>query len=94
MLNKEEFDFLGITRFHEAGYKGQGVIICSKEEVLEGVFDDVFAFEFEKEKDKYTKHATQVMDYIRQVAPAAIKWAIDTSGMTTKNQRKVCHREK
>ena len=44
MLNKEEFDFLGITKFHEAGYKGQGITICSKENVLENVFNDVFRF--------------------------------------------------
>lgn len=88
MLNQKEFDYLGITKFHEAGYKGQGVIICSKEEILEDVFDDVFSFEFEKEKDKYSEHATEVMDFIHQVAPDATKWAIETNGMVTKNKGK------
>lgn len=31
MLNKEEFDYLGITRFHEAGYKGKGITVASIE---------------------------------------------------------------
>lgn len=29
--NKEEFDFLGITRFHEAGFRGQGLKVVSRE---------------------------------------------------------------
>ena len=83
MLNKEEFDFLGITRWHELGYKGQGITICSKENIIEGIFDDVFCLEYE-EPDKWSRHGTTVMDYIRQVAPEAEKWAIKTQG-TIKN---------
>lgn len=30
-MNKEEFDFLGITKWHELGIKGQGIIIASRE---------------------------------------------------------------
>lgn len=30
-LNKEEFDYLGITKWHEAGYRGQGIIVASIE---------------------------------------------------------------
>lgn len=30
-MNKEEFDFLGITRWHELGIKGQGITIASRE---------------------------------------------------------------
>lgn len=83
MLNKEEFDFLGITRFHEAGYKGQGISICSKENIIEGIFDDVLCFEYEK-RDVWSEHATSVIDYIRQVVPEAKKLAIETQG-TIKN---------
>ena len=90
MLNKEEFDFLGITKFHESGYKGQGVVICSKENVLANTFDDVFGLEFDTNKNsKYTIHGTAVMDYIRQVAPKATKCAIETDGLIdgSKNNR-------
>ena len=31
MLNKEKFDFLGITKFHEAGFLGQGITVVSIE---------------------------------------------------------------
>lgn len=82
-MNKEEFDLLGITRFHEEGYRGQGITICSKENIIEGIFDDVFCLEYEK-SDEWSRHGTTVMDYIRQVAPEATKWAIETQG-TTKN---------
>lgn len=30
-MNKEEFDFLGITKFHEAGFLGQGITVVSIE---------------------------------------------------------------
>lgn len=79
MLNKKEFDFLGITRWHELGCKGQGITICSKENIIEGIFDDVFCLEYE-ESDKWSRHGTTVMDFIRQVAPEAEKWAIETDG--------------
>lgn len=83
-LNQKEFDYLGINKFHEAGYRGQGVTIASKETILKDVFDDVFGLEFETSKDKYTKHGTTVMDFIRQVAPAANKMAINTGGSIKK----------
>ena len=83
MLNKEEFDFLGITRWHELGYKGQGITICSKENIIERIFDDVFCLEYDN-ADKWARHGTTVIDYIRQVAPETNKWAIETQG-TTKN---------
>lgn len=40
-MNKEVFDLLGITRWHELGYTGKGITICSKEDVYKGVFNDV-----------------------------------------------------
>lgn len=30
-MNKKEFDFLGITQWHEAGYRGQGLRVVSRE---------------------------------------------------------------
>lgn len=30
-MNREEFDFLGITKWHELGIKGQGITIASRE---------------------------------------------------------------
>ena len=30
-MNKEEFDYLGITKWHELGIKGQGITIASRE---------------------------------------------------------------
>lgn len=30
-MNSKEFEYLGIKRFHEAGYKGKGIIIASRE---------------------------------------------------------------
>lgn len=83
MINKKEFDYLGITRWHELGYKGKGIKICSKENIIKGVFDDVFCMKSE-EKDDWSIHATLVMDYIRQVAPEAEKMAIETSGTIKK----------
>lgn len=81
LRNEKEFEFLGIKRFHNAGYLGQGITICSKENVLENVYNDVFGLEYEKDRsNKYSIHGTTVMDYIRQVVPKATKWAIETKG--------------
>ncbi len=84
MINKEELDFLGIKAFHEAGYKGQGITICSKENVIKNIFEDVFCIEPQETLDKYSQHGTTVMDYIRQVVPEANKLSVETSG-TIKN---------
>lgn len=67
--------FYGITRWHELGYKGQGIKIASKEDVMEGIFDDVLC------TDPFTimcddaDHGTSAMDLIRQVVPNATKIA-------------------
>lgn len=76
MINKEEFEFLGITRWHELGYKGQGITIASHEKIIEGVFDDVFCLNYGDKGNKYDEHGTKVMDYICQVAPEATKLSI------------------
>lgn len=78
MLNKEEFDFLGITKWHEAGYKGRGVIIASKENAIQGIFGDLDAIEYEDDYGRFSVHGTNVIDYIRQVAPEARKMTAET----------------
>ena len=85
-LNKEAFDFLGITKFHENGYTGKNITIASKESIIEGIFDDVECDDyFSTDTSKSAKHGTTVMDYIRQVVPDARKIACDFSGITEKN---------
>ena len=85
-LNKEAFDFLGITKFHESGYTGKHIAIASKESIIKGVFDDVECDDyFSTDTSKSAKHGTNVMDYIRQVVPDARKIACDFSGITEKN---------
>ena len=85
-LNKEAFDFLGITKFHENGYTGKNITIASKEMIIEGIFDDVECDDyFSTDTSKSAKHGTTVMDYIRQVVPDARKIACDFSGITEKN---------
>ena len=79
-LNKEEFDFLGITKFHAAGYTGKHITIASKESILNNVFDDVECDDYFGGASDHAKHGTRVMDYIRQVAPDARKIATDMSG--------------
>ena len=84
-LNKEAFDFLGITKFHENGYTGKNITIASKEMIIEGIFDDVDCDDYFTFESKGAKHGTNVMDYIRQVVPDARKIACDFSGITEKN---------
>lgn len=84
-LNKEAFDFLGITKFHEGGYTGKNITIASKESIIQGVFDDVDCDDYFTFESKSAKHGTNVMDYIRQVVPDARKIACDFSGTVKKN---------
>lgn len=85
-LNKEAFEFLGITKFHQSGYTGKNITIASKEMVIEDIFDDVECDNyFSTATSKSAKHGTTVMDYIRQVVPNARKIACDFSGITEKN---------
>lgn len=78
-MNEKEFEYLGIKRFHDKGYKGQDITIASKENIIEGVFDDVFCLKYEEE-DKWSRHGTQVMDFITQVVPLANRVAVETNG--------------
>ncbi len=82
-MNEKEFDFLGITRWHEEGYTGKGITICSIEDVIKGVFDDVICDDPFTTKSDKAKHGTYVMDYIRQVAPDSIKIAKAIAGGIT-----------
>lgn len=85
-LNKEAFEFLGITKFHQSGYTGKNITIASKEMIIEGIFDDVECDDyFSTDTSKSAKHGTTVMDYIRQVVPDARKIACDFSGTVEKN---------
>lgn len=85
-LNKDAFDFLGITKFHQSGYTGKNITIASKEMIIEGVFDDVECDDyFSTDTSKSAKHGTNVMDYIHQVVPDARKIACDFSGTVEKN---------
>lgn len=84
-LNKEAFEFLGITKFHENGYTGKNITIASKESIIQGVFDDVDCDDYFTFESKGAKHGTTVMDYIRQVVPDARKIACDFSGTVEKN---------
>lgn len=85
MLNKSEFDFLGITKFHEAGYTGKNVTIASKEAIL-NVFNDVECRDYYISKSNSAKHGTSVMDYIRQVLPNARKIACSSNSRTINNE--------
>ena len=82
MLNEAELEYLGILNWHRKGYKGRNAVICSKENVIANVFDDVEAIEFETDHGRFSVHGTNVMDYIRQVAPQARKITAETSGTT------------
>lgn len=35
MLNQKEFEYLGITNWHDKGYNGRNAVIASKESVIE-----------------------------------------------------------
>lgn len=82
MLNEAELEYLGVLNWHRKGYKGRNAVICSKENVIGGVFDDIDAIEFEDDHGRFSVHGTNVMDYIRQVAPEARKMTAETSGRT------------
>lgn len=43
-MNEKEFEFLGISKFHRAGYKGEGIKILSKELVHKSYFPNICFF--------------------------------------------------
>lgn len=81
-MNEEEFEFLGITKFHKAGYTGKNVTVASKESILINIFDDVECDDYYKSRSDSAKHGTNVMDIIRQTVPDARKIATDMSSVT------------
>ena len=67
MSYKEEaLDFLGITKWHELGYKGQGIKFISDEQVTEKKHPDVIAPSGYSTKNN---HGDDVMNHIKLVAP-------------------------
>lgn len=84
LMNEKEFEFLGITKFHEKGYTGKNITIASKESILK-VFDDVECSDYFTISSTSAKHGTTVMDYIRQVLPDAKKIACSSTSKTVNN---------
>jgi hypothetical protein len=74
-MNEKEFEFLGITAFHKAGYTGKNIKIASCERIIKGIYDDVTCPEYGTATSKQAQHGTQIMGYIRQVLPDAQKFA-------------------
>ena len=83
-MNEKEFEFLGITKFHEKGYTGKHITIASKESILK-VFNDVECSDYFTMASTSAKHGTTVMDYIRQVLPDARKIACSSTSKTVNN---------
>lgn len=83
-MNEKEFEFLGITKFHENGYTGKNITIASKESILK-VFNDVECSDYFTIPSTSAKHGTTVMDYIRQVLPDAKKIACSSTSKTVNN---------
>lgn len=69
--------FLGVTRWHEAGYTGKGIKILSDEKVCEKKHPDVISPAGFKSKQS---HGDNVMSYIKLVAPDAELIAYPFSG--------------
>lgn len=78
MLNKNEFTFLGINRFHEEGYTGKNIKIASKEWVHKSYFPNVTSLNLLDGEERC--HGDLVMDYINQVAPDAKKISVRVRG--------------
>ena len=78
MSYKEEaLDFLGVTAWHKAGYKGKGIKIVSDELVIAKGNEDIIA-----PLGYHTKsgHGDNVMKHIRMIAPAATLISFPFSG--------------
>lgn len=66
LYKKEALDFLGITRWHELGYKGKGIKFMSDERVTEKNHPDVIVPTGFVDKNS---HGDDVMSHIKLVAP-------------------------
>lgn len=76
-MNEKEFDFLGITKWHELGYTGKGITLAE----LEVDVDTSLPFFDGKVVDVYGEkrdhdHGGQVMDLMHQVAPDSTIYAL------------------
>lgn len=79
MDSKEAMKILGITRWHELGYKGEGVKVMAGEKVYEKDYPNVISpggFETNSKHD----HGTQVMDCLIKVIPNAEIYAYRIAG--------------
>lgn len=74
---EEALEFLGIIRWHEAGYTGKGIKIVSDEKVCERKHPDVISPKGYKSK---TGHGDDVMSHIKLVAPDATLIAYPFNG--------------
>lgn len=75
---EESLDFLGITKWHKAGYTGNGIKILSDEKVCEKYHADVISPAGFKSK---RGHGDDVMAHIKLVAPDATFIAYPFSGI-------------
>lgn len=73
MSNKSIMKYLGITKWHEAGYTGKGIKIMSLEPVSsKSKFPNVIAVDgYNKGKKNEVNHADKVMEQMMEIAPNA-----------------------
>lgn len=82
---EEALDFLGITAWHKAGYKGKGIQIVSDELVIAKGNEDIIA---PKGYHSSRGHGDTVMEHIRMVAPEATLISFPFSGSFSSNSYK------
>ena len=84
-MSKERqiFNFLGITKWHEAGYTGKGIKILSIEPVSSKKnFPNVIAVNGYATNAKESGHADMVMEQMQQIAPGATYITCSKKGNT------------
>ncbi len=82
---KDALAFLGITKWHEAGYTGKGIKIMSDESVCEKKHSDVIS---PKGFNSKSGHGDDVMSHIKLVIPDAEHIAFTFGGTFTKYEYK------
>ena len=92
-MNKQEtFDFLGITKFWQAGYTGKNVRIMSDEKIIKSYNKSdkwqkvICPAGYEKEGGNW--HGSSVMNILLDVCPDATYYAYPFSGTFTSNSYK------
>jgi len=91
MTKQETFDFLGITKFHKAGYKGKNVRIMSDEKIIKDYekterWKNVICPNGYETNGKW--HGSSVMSILQDVCPDATYYAYPFSGTFTSNSYK------